>query len=568
MSNENFPFSREPNGLYEPSRIKEKIYEFEKEKTYCFDLRIYVEFKKFEIKKYLKESEIKNIEEMQLEYDELLDVLEGIPIGMFLSHEYSKETLSVENLKGRDAVYFNEFRRNSKYNISLVPVKILVEGEEEYLEDAEVSIQIESELNAYFLNDYNKLKLKVMDYEVEETGNSETSVSFHYNHSAILIYKSEINVQNPKRIKIDMDEQKEKVRKLFQYDGFEETNLLKCNLDLSDLQNELTSIMRRSFNNVHVMIFILKNITKTDVLGDFKRFISFVSFLLLGFLFKSKEELDSEEIQQLKECESISSKYTNIKESRKESSSKDVVYHFHDCLTLLETNFESKNILEIMEGNLQINANESCELLKIRIVELFKMNKFREKKNVSKYLTLETLKKSQQEIVESSKFLTPYSTEYAFILYLKFMMMNESNSSFSFSELLDLVLLLNKNREEQRETLFNVCIENLSEFLFQNYANHWNKACERLIHLADEQIASVSFNLLLKLLERNPKTKGSPEISLNRILEIHESGQFYISFRLFRLNLEYIQKDEKMMNAFYESARSQEEILSLPKISK
>jgi hypothetical protein len=86
--------------------------------------------------------------------------------------------------------------------------------------------------------------------------------------------------------------------------------------------------------------------------------------------------------------------------------------------------------------------------------------------------------------------------------------------------------------------------------------------------LADEQIASVSFNLLLKLLERNPKTKGSPEISLNRILEIHESGQFYISFRLFRLNLEYIQKDEKMMNAFYESARSQEEILSLPKISK
>jgi hypothetical protein len=221
-----------------------------------------------------------------------------------------------------------------------------------------------------------------------------------------------------------------------------------------------------------------------------------------------------------------------------------------------------------MEGNLQINANESCELLKIRIVELFKMNKFREYKNVSKYLTLETLKKSQQEIIESSKFLTPYSTEYAFILYLKFMMMNESNSSFSFSELLDLVLLLNKNREEQRETLFNICIENLSEFLFQNYANHWNKACEMLIHLADEQIASVSFNLLLKLLERNQKTKGNPEISLNRILEIHKSGQFYISFRLFRLNLEYVQKDEKMMNAFYESAKSQEEILSLQKISK
>jgi hypothetical protein len=527
--------------------------------------------------KILEESNLKLIHEMQLEHDEILDLIEDYPIGMLLSHEYSEETLKIDTLKGMDAVYYSTFSRNPKYDVKLVPVKIFVEGSEEYLEDADIQFKIgDNTITTYLLNNYEDLNLRQQDYRTQETGNEGTTISFHYSLGAILINKSSESISNSKKFRIDVDEFKEKVNKLFEdeEEEFEESqklengkdimvvenskkNLLRSKLDISDLQNELVSIMRRSSNNIHVITFILHKITKSDVLGDFKRFISFLSFLLLGFLFKSKEELNETEIQQLKECKSISFKYSALNESRTNTNGfelKDLVYHFGDCLNLLESNFESKEILGIMEGNMDLNAKESCELLKFRILELFRMRKFREYKNLSQYFTKSTLKKSQSEILDAARFLIPYSPENAFILYMKYMMI--SFTPYLANDLLDLISLLNKNREEHRDSLFNLCIENLAHQLFKNYSGQWDKASEILINLADEQISFLSFNLFLTLLKSR-----NHQIDLSKkIYELHKNGQFYMAFHLFTFNLKFIESDENSMKLFFECAKSPGEI--------
>jgi hypothetical protein len=529
--------------------------------------------------KILEESNLKLIQDMQLEHDEILDLIEGNSIGMLLSHEYSMETLKFDTLKGMDAVYYSTFSRNPKYDVKLVAVKISVEGSEEYMEDADVEFTIgDNNTKTYLLNDYEDLNLRQKDYRSNETGNEGTSVSFHYSLGAILIKKSE-STPNPKKFRIDIDEFKEKVNDLFEeeVEEFEESqklengkdimvienskkNLLRSKLDVFDLQNELVSIVRRSSNNIHVITFILHKITKSDVTDNFKRYISFLSLLLLGFLFKSKEELNETEIQQLKECKSISFKYSNVKETTANNNwEKDAVYHFSDCLNLLETNFESKEILGIIEGKMELNAKESCELLKLRIIELYRMRKFREYKNLSQYFTKTTLKKNHPEILDAARFLTPYSQENAFILYMKYMMVNYS--PYLADELLQLISSLNMKREEQRDTLFNVCIETLADHLFKNYSGNWDKASEILINLADEQISFLSFNLFLHLFQqRNQKFSVNSEIQINRISQLHKNGQYYMAFHLFKLNIKSIEGNETLMKEFLQCAKSPEEI--------
>jgi hypothetical protein len=131
-----------------------------------------------------------------------LDLTQGSPIGMYLSHQYSEKTLQYENLKGNDALYFTLFSRNPKYKVSLVPVKIYA-LEIEHYEENQFHVVVGENQNAFLLNDWVEAKLKMKDYKRIETGNEGTEISFHYCHGAILI--SYVESYSPKKCKVDLE---------------------------------------------------------------------------------------------------------------------------------------------------------------------------------------------------------------------------------------------------------------------------------------------------------------------------------------------------------------------------
>jgi hypothetical protein len=147
----------------------------------------------------LNDEKMQLIQDFLQDHNDILKLTKGTPIGMYLSHQYSENTLQLKNLKGNDALYYSLFSRSPRYKVSLVPVKIYV-SEVEY-EKNEVNVVIGERQSAFLLNDWLGPELQINDYKRNETGNEGTEISYHYYHGAILI--SENENYSSKKSKVD-----------------------------------------------------------------------------------------------------------------------------------------------------------------------------------------------------------------------------------------------------------------------------------------------------------------------------------------------------------------------------
>eukprot|EP01080_Neovahlkampfia_damariscottae_P007961 gene7961-12427_t len=526
------------------------------------------------------------INEIQYHHDSILDLIEGNPIGLMLSHQYSEKTLKSDSLKGKDATYFQLFSRNQKYKVQLIQVEIDITTNEYEDEDFYKLTLKDFDSKVFFLNDWKEVKLIRRNYRENETGNEGTEISYQYLHGAIIISRNEEVEKSSKKTRIDVDSFIQKIDILFtpsssesqmesQQLGSQDDFLVVENnsseseplLEIPQLMNELYSIIRESSNNVHVIFYVLKKVSTKKPNSELLNFISFVSFLLMGFLFKTKEKLNNDEIKKLKEIHKFSLKY-NHKKKKQKTPTKSTIYrenihreeiefsnelfYFKDCIKLSSIDdFNTKEIIEISDGNFEIDADESIDLIKMRIVQAFKMNKFKDYKNLSHYLVKEIIAKevNTNEIFQHAKFLIPYSEEKSIILFFRIFKEQATNPSFK-DHFFKLIFSLNKNREDYVGTLFNLCIENLSVYIANNYYPKKQKeACEVLLTLADEKIGFLSFSLFVNLFKyASIYPNKLPEVIQNLLNE----KQNYLVYNFCVLNPNMLSK--KSLALFLKSA--------------
>jgi hypothetical protein len=299
-----------------------------------------------------------------------------------------------------------------------------------------------------------------------------------------------------------------------------------------------------------------------------EEFVSFISFILLGRLFKTNELLKSEEIEQLKIFEAICMEFVSNKYPK---SNTPFLFHFKECLYLIETDFESKVIREICEGNLKVDSKESLNILKMRISNSFSS----EKQHLSRYVARKSLSLSSNDILANANFFILFN-KYLSLVLITYYFSNENSEIYYDFEIVDsyfnLMIELNKNQIVENDSLFNNCIEKLSVSLVASYSKNWKKASEIMINLEDQQIAVLCVYLFPLLFPKmnslsvvNPYSMAKNKFSLSRNKNLlnNEFLRFHFGF----LDIPSFVKNPKILKLFFDSAKTPSQIRKMYQVA-
>jgi hypothetical protein len=293
-------------------------------------------------------------------------------------------------------------------------------------------------------------------------------------------------------------------------------------------------------------------------------FVSFASYILLGRLFKTQESLSIEESEQLKRFEITSIYFISMKETYSKFQ-----FHFKECLYLVEIEFESDEIMKICDGNMEVELNESFDILKFRISNTFSTNKLQ---NLSRYFALKSLCLPSIELYSNAKFLIKFDKYLSLILITHYFSTVFSYDFQLVNEYFNIMIELNTNQVVENDSLFNNCVEKLSWELIKNFSTNWIKASEIMIKLENQQIASLTVHLFPRLFPKmnsmsviNPYSLLKNQFSIlnNTTLLENEFLRFHFGF----LDIPSFVEDPKILKLFIESAKTPNQIRKMYEVA-
>ena len=261
------------------------------------------------------------------------------------------------------------------------------------------------------------------------------------------------------------------------------------------------------------MIFLIQEVLKKfEEIHSYQKneLIIWISSILLRIVYQTNEILSKNLILKLKE---IQKKFVEINDGY-------CLKLISDSIIISENSLEYEEMNEILNGNFEVEIKESTILLKLRLLDLKKMNETIKYQNLCRFLTKKYLEFDDHEFLfKQSKFISKFSFHESFIILIKALILSPPSNRIDedYKRFSQIICSHLEFHSIDPMSLCYLASVKLSEEIMKRILTDLDYSIELLLNLTYESIESISKELIELIFEFRKSKDSSIDSNLESL---------------------------------------------------